>query len=265
MKVTLTKLVHTLLADGKHFFTKAFAAQELGISEAALGLQIMRLKSKGMIYSLRSGFYMIIPAEYSHMGTLPPLWVIDPLMQHLGYNYYVSMLSSSSIYGATQQQPQVFQVICDGQVPEIKLSRGAIQFHYSKDLSKAKIEKLKTPTSYASVASKEQTVLDLIKFYKACGYFSNIAAILKDLCPELNLDILKQVLESDGRSSHLQRLGYIFEILEFENLAKIVEKILQNTRSRVFYRKLRPDLDGIEQARSKRWKLIINDQIEIDE
>lgn len=264
MKVTLTKLVHTLLADGKYFFTKELAAKELGISEAALSLQIMRLKNKGVIYSLRSGFYMIIPAEYSHMGTLPPLWIIDPLMQHLGIGYYVSLLSSSSIYGATQQQPQVFQVICDAQIPEIKLSRGAIQFHYSKNLSKAVTKKDKTPTSYAIVASKEQTVLDLVKFYKDCGYFNNVAGVLSDLCSELNPDVFKQVLANEEKISHLQRLGYILEMLDFENLAKIAEESL-NKQRRVCHRKLRPDLDGIEQTRSERWKLIINDQIEIDE
>lgn len=264
MKISLTKLTHDLLADGKYFFTKEFVAQKLSISKAALTLQIIRLKRKKAIYSLRSGFYMIIPAEYSHMGTLPPLWIIEPLMQYLGHSYYISLLSSSSIYGATQQQPQTFQVICDDQVPNIKLSRGMIQFHYSKDFSKALVEQVKTPTSYATVANKEQTVLDLIKFYKDCGYFNNVAAILSDLCSELNSDTFKQVLENEVKISYIQRLGYILEVLGFNHLVEVTSEILSK-RDRVCYRKFRPDLDTTEQGRSKKWKLIINDQIEIDE
>jgi len=112
MKVkSLAKLIHNLLADGKYFFTKEFAASEFNISDTALRLQLLRLKKKKSIFNLWRGFYTIVPAEFAHMGSISPLWLIDPLMKYLGHGYYVGLLSSSSIHGVTQQQPQVFQVI----------------------------------------------------------------------------------------------------------------------------------------------------------
>lgn len=270
MKIkSLATLIDDLLADGKYFFTREYAAKELGISDVALRLQILRLKKKKKLLSLWRGFYTIVPAEFSHMGNIPPLWLIDPLMKYLGHEYYVALLSSSSIYGVTQQQPQIFQVMCDTQVPYIELPRGLLQFHYSKYLSNSLVEEVKTPTSYAKVATKEQTALDLVKFYKVSGYFGNVSTILKELALELDTKLFLKVLENEKSPSHLQRLGYILEILDFVELAKIVEDVLN---ARIFengdqlsYRKLRPDLDNTEQIKSKRWKLIINDNIEIDE
>lgn len=272
MKIkSLTKLVYQLLADGKYFFSKEFAASELNISDVALRLQILRLKKKKTIYSLWRGFFMIIPAEFAHIGSVPPLWLIDPLMKYLGHSYYISLLSSSSIYGVTQQQPQIFQVMCSAQIPTIELPRGSIQFHYSKYLSKALVESIKTPTSYALIATKEQTSLDLVKFYKSCGYFSNVATILSELSLELDLNILLKVLTSEKSPSHLQRLGYILEVLGFDQLANIAERALKtnwdngNNIRQICYRKLRPDLVTKEPTKNSRWKLIINDHIEIDE
>ncbi len=261
---SLVKLTQKLLADGNYFFTREFAAHALGISDAALRLRILRLKKKGEIFSLWRGFFMIVPAEFMHMGTLPPMWLIDPLMKHLGHDYYVGLLSSSSIYGATQQQPQIFQIICNAQVPTIELSRGSIQFHRSQTLSTAFVENVKTPTSYARVASKEQTTLDLVRFYKVCGYFSNIAAILNDICVDLDVRIFRQVLENEKSPSHLQRLGYILETLGFDELADITQGTLGNHPA-FCYRKLRPDLNKIGARKNSKWKLIINDKIEVDE
>jgi len=272
MKVkSLSKLTHHLLANGKYFFSKEFAASELNISDVALRLQILRLKKKKAIYSLWRGFYMIIPAEFTHIGSVPPLWLIDPLMKYLGHSYYIGLLSSSSIYGVTQQQPQIFQVMCSAQIPTIELPRGLIRFHYSKYLSKALVESIKTPTSYAVIATKEQTALDLVKFYKSCGYFSNVATILSELSLELDANLLLKVLTNEKSPSHLQRLGYILEVLGFDQLASIAETALKkdwgsgDNIHQICYRKLRPDLATKEQTKSSRWKLIINDHIEIDE
>ena len=58
-------------------------------------------------------FFMIIPAEYQKLGSLPPHWVIDSLMRYLKQDYYIGLLSAASFYGATEQQPMTFQVITD--------------------------------------------------------------------------------------------------------------------------------------------------------
>ena len=63
--------------------------------------------------------------------------------------------------------------------------------------------------------------------------------------------------------SVLQRLGYILELVGFPDLAMIVEHEL--SKRRVYETLLRPDFHIKEGKRINRWKLLLNDTLEIDE
>ena len=63
--------------------------------------------------------------------------------------------------------------------------------------------------------------------------------------------------------SSLQRLGYILELVGFPDLAATVERELAGRQ--IYETLLRPDFHIKEGKRMNRWKLILNDTLEIDE
>jgi len=260
---TIADYMLSLLPNGRYFFSKEEAISTLRLNKNQFLLQISRLKKKGSIKNLVRGFYMIVPPEYSHFGSLPPDWIVDPLMKYLHRDYYIGLLSAASLYGATQQQPMTFQVITDKQLRPIKLERGGIEFHYYKDCSLATKKEISTPTGYAKISSKEQTIVDLVRFHTVCGFLSNVAHIIRDLGESCNSEALRSVVESEKMNTVLQRLGYILELLGFLEFAIVVE---QELRSRQVYETLlRPDFHIKQGKRIHRWKLILNDTLEIDE
>ena len=97
---------------------------------------------------------MIISPEYYNFGSLPPHWIIDPLMKHFKQDYYL-LLSAASLYGTTEQQPMTFQVITDKQTKNISLERGGIEFHASKNCNIAE-KTITTPTGYAKIQLKSK-------------------------------------------------------------------------------------------------------------
>lgn len=259
---TMKNYIVSLQTDGKYFFSKEEALLALGLNENQFRLQIFRLHHKNIIKNLGHGFFMIIPPEYQHLGSLPPHWIIDPLMKYLTHDYYIGLLSAASLYGATEQQPMTFQVITDKQMKPLNLERGSIEFHCYKDCASAAKEQITAPTGYAKISTKEQTLVDLVRFHAVCGYLSNVAAIVQELSESCNPEALIHVVKSEKMKTVLQRLGYILELVEFPELAMVIEQEL--ARRQIYETLLRPDFHIRKGRRIKRWKLILNDTLEIN-
>ncbi len=258
----LHEYIERLLSDGKYHFTKDSAMTSLGLTQSQFQFQAYRLSKKGVIVRLMSGFYMIVSAEYRNFGALPPQWIIDPLMKHLGLNYYIGLLSAASIHGASHQSPMSFQVITSKKIRNVTLSRGKIEFHCYNHCKDAIKEQITVPTGYCNIASKAQTLVDLLRFYVASGYMSNVATVIKDLAPECSQDSLKKVAENEPTNSVLQRLGFLLELTCFPKLASIIEKVLSHRKLQNI--ELCPDFNTKVGEVNLRWKVIINDSLEIE-
>lgn len=263
MKTSLRDYTLSLLSDGKYFFSKKDALVDLSLSQNQFQLQAFRLYQKKSLKNLGHGFFMIIPPEYYHFGSLPPHWIVDPYMKYLNHDYYIGLLSAASLYGTTQQQPMTFQVITNQQMRPIKLERGSIDFHSYKDFTQAIFEQITVPTGYVKISTKEQTLVDLVRFHAVCGYLSNVAAIIRDLGTQCKSEALSQVIKSEKMETVLQRLGYILELVGFPDLGIIVDQELKQRR--LHDALLRPDFHIKQGERINRWKLILNDTLEIDE
>lgn len=260
---TLKEYSKTLLSQGKHFFSKQKAMAELGLNAIQFQYQAYRLSQKKEIRKLIKDFYMIIPSEYYAMGSLPPHWIIDALMRHLDQDYYIGLLSAASLYGATEQQPMVFQVITTHQIRTIKLPRTSIEFHVSNQCVSALKTTISAPTGYVKISRKEQTIVDLIQYYDSCGYMSNVTSVIKILAQEINIDLFKQVIEREKITTVIQRAGYILEFLKFPELAAIVEHEI--SKRSVEYVPLQPDIHKrANYKKNDRWKIIINEKLELE-
>src|SRR3990167_2841567 len=108
---SLHDYILTLLARGQFFFSRQEAISVLGLDQNKFRHQAYRLSKKKVIKRLLGDFFMIISPEYYHLGSLPPNWIVAPLMEHLEREYYIGLLSAAAFYGATEQQPMALQVI----------------------------------------------------------------------------------------------------------------------------------------------------------
>ena len=251
------------LSNGHYFFTKEEALRELSLNNRQFLQQAKRLSHIQKVHKIIEGFYMIIPDEYKNLGSLPPHWIIGPYMSYLKQDYYIGLLSAAWMYGVTHQQPMTLQVITNKPKRLIKLPRGSIEFHVNKFIILSKKEEISTPTGYALISTKEQTILDLVRFQKQAGYLNNVATIIKDLAPQISIKLFSDVISLSQDKSALQRLGYILEFLNYMHLADIVYKELSHRSYQMI--PLKPDVLSRDGDRIKKWKLIINDPIEIEE
>lgn len=76
-------------------------------------------------------------------------------------------------------------------------------------------------------------------------------------------ETLSKVVKSEKMETVLQRLGYILELMDFPDLSIVVDKELKQRRMHDTL--LRPDFHIKEGERINRWKLILNDTLEINE
>lgn len=259
---SLKKYITTLLGQGKYFFSKQEVLSQLGLNPIQFKSQAYRLSQKTAIKRLIKDFFMIIPAEYYNLGSLPPHWIVDALMRYLDQEYYIGLLSAASFYGATEQQPMIFQVITTKSIRPIKLQRTSIEFHVSNQCLSALKTTISAPTGYVKISRREQTVVDLVRYYDICGYLSNVALVIKSLTEEIDKILFKQVIEREKINTVLQRTGYLLELIKLSDLALIVEQEL--SKRELEYVLLRPDFHIKSGNKNERWKLIINDSLEIE-
>jgi len=231
--------IQQVLADGKYFFSKEEVLSSLSLTSEQFRFQAYRLLNKKLIKHLTRTFFMIIPPEYQHLGGVPPHWVIDPLMKYLSQDYYIGLLSAASMYGATNQQPMAFQIITNKIRRSISLERGLIKFYVFKECDVAIKEQLTVSTGYVQISSKEQTMFDLVRFYKECGYLSNVGSIIKDLAAICDESAFAHAIHQEKNNSVLQRLGFICEHVGADRLAMLVEQEI--SRHTVQFIRLSPD------------------------
>lgn len=260
---SLSAYIRTCLAKGKYFFSRNEALHELNLTPLQFRFQAMRLGKKKFIKNLGAHFFMIITPEYYNFSSLPPHWIVGPFMHYLNQDYYIGLLSAASFYGATNQQPMVFQVITDKRTRGILLERGGIEFYFSKTCTTAAKGSINTPTGEAAISTKEQTLIDLVRYYRVCGYFSNIASIIKELGEECLPHELAVAIHMESKNSVLQRLGFLFDITGFSMLADVVEKELRTRK--IEYMLLQPNSSKKNGEEIKRWKIILNVIIELEE
>jgi predicted transcriptional regulator of viral defense system len=264
----LLKWIENLQAHGKLTFTYEQACSQFkDVSNTAIGLSLNRLSGKGKVVSIFKGFYVIIPAEYSSKGIIPPLLFIDALMNYTAKAYYVGLLSAAALYGAAHQQPQEFFVV--NQLPFIRptskrgirinyIGRIAIPFNF--------LENRKTEAGYVKVSNPELTAVDLLQYEKHIGGLNRAATIINELADVINPDRINDEFISFVPIVMIQRLGFILDnIVGRSDLADSIYTRMKNiyqTWQRMPLKSGKPE-KGF--SSDSKWKIVRNINIEIDE
>ena len=251
-----------LQASGRYSFLRSDAIRDSGLTPNAVSRALRQAVRDGRIARLKEYMFVIIPLEYRTAGAPPPSWFIHELMAAMGLPYYVGLLSAAALHGASHQQPQVFQVITDRSVRPIPVGRTKIQFLTSKQISRAAVKEMKTPTGLMLVSTPETTVVDLLRFSRAAGHLDHVASLIAELSPSLDSKRLIASVRTVDDIPNAQRLGHILDRIRqrtiSDSLHAWVKPRIQRTQL------LRPERPANGAAEDRRWSLLINPPLEME-
>ncbi len=233
----------------------------------ALRNTLTRLAAKGKIVSVWKGFYAIIPIEYSSVGMIPPVLYIDDLMAFLGRPYYVSLLSAAVFYGAAHQRPQEFSVITSlGSLRASQKKDVRINFKTVKGINPDLIIKKKTKTGYVNISCPELTAADLVKYEGETGGLNRAATVLNELADDLQFRKIPDSFFSYVPSPVIRRTGYLLdEVLKHVAPADELYARVQKHKCSMRVTPLKTGKSVLGYITDKKWGIIINTSIEIDE
>lgn len=260
--------VESLQAKGHNTFTyNQVFDQFKDLKKQAIISSLTRVVRKNKIVTVHKGFYVILsPQDYSNR-IISPILFIDALMAFLQKSYYVGLLSAASLYGAAHQWPQEFFVMT--RLPQIRPTiKQGIKINYigRTNIPEKYLINRKTEAGYVKVSSPELTAIDLIQYQKQAGGLNRVTTILTELAEQMDAQKLDANFVSGIPFAYLQRMGYLLE--NFTDFTELADKLYAEMirLNKIFPRQpLSPERSIAGFSTDKKWRIIINTQIEIDE
>lgn len=129
------------------------------------------------------------------------------------------------------------------------------------------IQQRKTDTGFMRISSPALTAFDLLRYRQASGGLDHAASVLNELASEIDPEQLITLAPVFERSV-VQRLGYIFDHLEKEELAIVLHRYLDT--GHLPWVELDPGainnaIEESEPQRDQRWNITVRRVFEIDE
>ncbi|MCC7288342.1 MAG: type IV toxin-antitoxin system AbiEi family antitoxin domain-containing protein [Burkholderiaceae bacterium] len=267
----LDAFIDDRLAAGRGWFARDEAVAS-GIALSALAPALTRAVAKGKLAHPRHGFYLIVRPEHRAAGAADPAEWIDPLMQHQGLPYRVSLLRAAAHHGSSHQAAMIFQVVAPRQLRDLTLGAHRLQFIYQEAEAfaacnePALLDAIKTPASFAAAAGVELTLLDCVRYMHRSGGLNSVAQIAKDLGGKADARKLAKVaIHYEGAA--VRRLGYVLEQAGHDKAARALRSFAETARH---FAQLDPNVKPLIPAlaetarREPTWKLELNEAIEVD-
>jgi predicted transcriptional regulator of viral defense system len=256
--------IHDVIKNGKCTFSIEDAEKKLHKSRKAIRASIEHLLAKNELVSPAKGFYVIVPPEYQILGCIPAEFFIPYLMKYWNINYYACLLTAAKYHGATHQAVMAFQVMIENPRPPIICGKIKIKFIANKNLSQTPIQMITTRMSMLAVSTPEGTSMDLLNYPHQSAGLNHITTVLAELQESMAPNKLLVLAENSPILAWKQRLGFILEMLNAHELAKVL-KVHLSKQKRVDYILLSPGAKVTKLAKKNTtWKIIENTKIESD-
>ena len=260
---SLPDLVDATQAGGRYVLTREEALAALGISDEALKKSVQRLVTKRRLVVPRRGFFVIVPLEYRLSASPPPDWYIDAMMNSCGCQYYVGLLSAAALHGAAHEQPQEFQVVTDRQLRPISAGRGRLRFFRKRRLAATPTLDVKTATGLMRVSTPEATALDLLRYLHGVGQLDRAATVLAELAATMDAGRTAAAARLEGDLPNAQRLGYLLDAIGAGKVGTVLAAWVAQEHPR--FVALRPDRPSTAAAKDGRWRVLVNEEVEVEE
>ncbi len=261
------------LAHGRSYFSRDEVLAAIGISQAALAAAITRLIRKRRLANPRHGFYLILRPEDQNAGAPDPVKWIDPLMKHQGLDYRISLLRAAAFHGSSHQAAMVFQVVVPRQLRDFEIGRHRLQFLYQAPKAFAQVnqpdqlDQMKSDTGFANVAGVELTLLDCARYFHKAAGINGVAQIAKDIGAKAKPRTLAKAAAAYENAS-VRRLGYLLDRAGHVRQAKALEPFVKKAKTALpLDPAVKPLIESLADLHEKnaKWKLVINETLEIEE
>ena len=262
-KWSLPDYVDWLQQSGRYTFLSQEARDECGLSPVAFKHAARRLVLQARLATPRRGFFVVVPLEYRSTGAPPPAWYIDALMKFHGRPYYVALLSAAALHGAAHQQPQEFQVVTDEVLRPATAGKNRLRFFFKKRAAQTLVTVVKTETGSMRVSSPEVTAVDLVRYPPAAGGLGNIVTVLSELAERIDAERLVEAARAESDVAAAQRTGFLLDQAGAAEKTEVLARWIEERGPRTI--RLRPERDVAGAVKSSRWRVLVNEQFEIDE
>ncbi|MCJ7448779.1 MAG: type IV toxin-antitoxin system AbiEi family antitoxin [Bacteroidales bacterium] len=258
---SISDYIFQIQSQGRYSLTLGELKRNIGSSDKALLQNLHRLKSKNQIAQIRKEFYIIIPPQYSHQGTLPCILFLDDMMKFLNREYYLGLYSAAALHGAGHQQPMESQVMIQKPtLRDINNKKQIITFFTKNHWESEWIDQKKTESGYVNVSSPELTAVDLIHHHIKIGGLNRIIPILEDLTESIKVTKLSSIGNKSALPT-IQRLGYILEQLGEEKLSEALAKTINKKKTNTAPLSL--SHKNKEGRLNEKWNLKMNAKLDI--
>lgn len=228
-----------------------------------------RLVLKKKIESVWRGFWVVIPVEYGLKGIVDPIEYIAQLMNFLGQEYYIGLLSAAAVHGAAHQQPmELMLVTVSNHLREKVKNDIKISFVSKKKIPQQYLQQIAVKSGYIPVSTPELTAIDLLLYIKNVGGINRVATVLNELAEVMDFERISLDFFQNVNIADIQRLGYLLETLGFTELADSLSKKISeaNLKFRKYPLCIKKQLINLADfSVNEKWKIIINENIETDE
>ena len=253
--------IEKLSERGVYHFTTSDVVNDTGSSHVAARAAIRRAREKGFIATPFQGFHVIIPPEYRILKCLPAEQFMPDLMEHLNLEYYFGLLTAANLHGISYQAPMVTQIVTAHNRAAILCGRVRVVFIARRNVGVIPTVRRNTARGSANISSLEATLFDLVGYPGHAGGMSNVAAIASEAADDMDVQKLEAAI-AHSPLPWTQRLGYLFDITVSQEfslpLAKHVSKYAKE------YVPLRVGRTAAGSQRDAKWKLMLNEDVEID-
>jgi len=262
--------VEDLPKRGISIFTKQDVKKQFPeLSYYSVRNALSRLAKKKKIQSVWHDFYVVIIPEYGLKGIAPPIEYIDHLMRYLRKEYYIALLSAAALQGASHQVPMEFFVITNSQSMRDKNKNDVkINFVTKKNIPTQLITQVMVNSGYVNISGPELTAFDLVSYEKKTGGINRVATVLYELAETIDFENTGVEFLKSLSAANIQRLGYLLDLLQFEDLA--FSLLQKSNEAGIKFRKYPLSIISEKKKYSdyrtnEKWKIIINEEVEIDE
>lgn len=259
----ISTFIIELQARSIYAFSLDDAKTALNRSDVAVRRQLDRALARGEIYSLRRGFYLILPPIFRKLGKLPLSMYVKPLFKHLNSSYYVSTLSASAVHGASHQQIHHDFITTTKNLRNITKGPYLIEFINATNWPVENIILRKGEAGEYNVSDPILTIADLIHHQGQLGGLNRIMPNVEELMEEVSLSQLDKLLSWYPYNAVLQRMGYLFEEVGVgQKFIDTLENYLQNQQIQTVL--LFPQAVQKSGILNKKWKIRKNVKIDSD-
>ena len=250
-----------LAARGRYHFTPEDAWEALGGTKNAVMLALHRLTRQRLVAHPAHGFYVILPPEYRRLGCLPADQFISELMEQLGLDYYIGLLSAAQYHGAAHHRPQVFQVVTGTKRRGIACGAVRVVFVVRKHFTDVPAQPFNTLRGVIRVSTVEATAVDLIGYPHHVGGLEHAATVIAELAEQIDSERLVAAVQT-APMPWAQRLGYLLDMAGEAEKAEFLKRYVREEARDIA--PLIPAMSREGAVHNADWKLDVNADVEIE-